>query len=218
MSVLARATRAVEAAVERGRVTPAVRTRFQVVALLVREERARVRADAGMSQGSRDARLKRLDGIATILATTAVRDPKLLALLADGADVPDAVKTLKRDMLKSAGIEAPPEEPAPAEPVAAGSTERQVVPQSVARKQLATPFLAPDFSSVRPTVRTHRLAGWELLNPLFTAFERADSGAPACMALPEPSFRRRPGGMELIVVSRGIRGGRRSPGRGLPRG
>ena len=43
MSVLARA-REVEAAAQRGRVTPAVRTKFQVVALLVREERARVRA------------------------------------------------------------------------------------------------------------------------------------------------------------------------------
>ena len=42
MSVLARAVRDVEAAVERGRVTAAVRTKFQVIALLVREEHARV--------------------------------------------------------------------------------------------------------------------------------------------------------------------------------
>ena len=45
ISVLARAVREVEAAAERGRVTPAVRTKFQVVALLVREEHARVRAE-----------------------------------------------------------------------------------------------------------------------------------------------------------------------------
>ena len=44
--VLARSVREVEAAVERGGpVRPSVRTKFQVVALLVREERARVRAD-----------------------------------------------------------------------------------------------------------------------------------------------------------------------------
>ena len=43
ISVLARAVREVEAAVQRGRATPAVRTKFQAVALLVREERARVR-------------------------------------------------------------------------------------------------------------------------------------------------------------------------------
>jgi superfamily II DNA or RNA helicase len=199
ISMLARTVRAVASAVEHGRVTPAVRARFQAVALLVREEHARVRADSTRSQTGRDAQLRRLDGIATILAKTAVRDPKLLALLADDAVVSDAVKSLKRDMLKSAGIEPAPEEIAPAEP-AAGSAriERRVVPQSVAMRQLATPFLAPDFSSVQPTVRPRRLAGWELLNPLFSAFERADSGAPACMALPAPTRRRVPGDRELM--------------------
>jgi SNF2 family DNA or RNA helicase len=199
ISMLARTVRAVASAVEHGRLTPAVRARFQAVALLVREEHARVRADSTRSQTGRDAQLRRLDGIATILAKTAVRDPKLLALLAEDAVVSDAVKSLKRDMLKSAGIEPAPEEIAPAEP-AAGSAriERRVVPQSVAMRQLATPFLAPDFSSVQPTVRPRRLAGWELLNPLFSAFERADSGAPACMALPAPTRRRVPGDRELM--------------------
>ena len=46
--MLARAVREVEAAAERGRVRPAGRTKFQVVALLVREERARVKADEGL--------------------------------------------------------------------------------------------------------------------------------------------------------------------------
>src|SRR5204863_1813617 len=66
VSVLARTVREVEAAARRGRVTPAVRTKFQAVALLLREERARVRAAAGSD--SHRAELKRLDGIATILA------------------------------------------------------------------------------------------------------------------------------------------------------
>ena len=44
VSVLARTVREVEAAARRGRVTPAVRTKFQAVALLLRDERARVRA------------------------------------------------------------------------------------------------------------------------------------------------------------------------------
>jgi len=185
--------------VERGRVTPMVRDRFQAVALLVREQAVRVRADSSRTQIGRDVQLKRLDGIATILAKTAVRDPKLLALLREDAVVSHAVKSLKRDMLKRAGIEPAPEEPAPAEP-APGSAgiERRVVPQSVATRQLATPFLAPDFSSVRPAVRPRRLAGWELLTPLFSSFERADSGAPACMALPAPTPRILPGDVELM--------------------
>src|SRR5689334_20604098 len=77
VSVLARNAREVEAAAQRGRVTPAVRTKFQAIALLLRDERARVLA-AGGSDSHRTEHLRRLDGIATILATTAVRDAGLM--------------------------------------------------------------------------------------------------------------------------------------------
>src|SRR5207237_7164308 len=77
ISVLARTAREVEAAAQRGRVTPSVRTKFQAVALLLRDERARVRAAAG-SDSHRAEQFKRLDGIATILATTAVPDAGLM--------------------------------------------------------------------------------------------------------------------------------------------
>jgi SNF2-related domain/Helicase conserved C-terminal domain len=196
-SVLARTVREVEAAAQRGRVTPAVRTKFQAVALLLREERARVRAAAG-SDGSRAEQLKRLDGIATILATTAVRDAGLLALLAEDADVSDAARSLRREMLRDVGIEPGPEEVArPAS--APADTERRVVPQSVISGQLANPFLAPDFSAVQErTARPRRLAGWELLGPLLSSFERAGAGAPACMDLPAPTARFTPPGLELM--------------------
>ena len=52
LSVLARNAREVEAAAQRGRVTPAVRTKFQAIALLLRDERARVRAAAGSDRSS----------------------------------------------------------------------------------------------------------------------------------------------------------------------
>jgi SNF2-related domain/Helicase conserved C-terminal domain len=200
ISVLARAVREVEAAAERGRVTPAVRTKFQVIALLLREERARIRAEETTSDARRAEQLKRLDGIATILARTAVRDSALLALLAEDAVVTDAARSLRRDMLRSAGIESTPDEVAPQEPApVAAVPERRVVPQSVISRQLANPFLAPDFSSARPTpVRTHRLAGWELLGPLLSSFERAGGGAAASMALPAPASLHAPGGRELM--------------------
>src|ERR1700684_4163900 len=82
VSMLARNARELEAAVQRGRVTPAVRTKFQAVAMLLRDERARVRA-ADVSDSHRTEQLKRLDGIATILATTAVRDAGPLGTLSD---------------------------------------------------------------------------------------------------------------------------------------
>ena len=150
MPVLARTVREVEAAVQRGRVMPSVRTKFQVVALLAREERARVRADETSSESQRTEQLKRLDGIAMILAQTAARDTSLLSLLAEDAVVSDAAKSLRRDMLRDAGLEAAAEEVAPPEPAAASAaTERRVVPQSVISRQLANPFLAPDFSAAR---------------------------------------------------------------------
>src|SRR3954470_14113919 len=81
-SVLARTVREVEAAVQSGRVTPAVRAKFQTVALMLREDRARVPAAARAgSDKQRAEQLKRLDGIAAILAMIAVRDAGLLALL-----------------------------------------------------------------------------------------------------------------------------------------
>jgi hypothetical protein len=199
VSVLARAVREVEAAVLRGRVTPSVRTKFQAIALILRDERARVRASSG-SDSRRAEQLKRLDGIATILATTAVRDSGLLALLADDADVSDAARALKRDMLRDLGIEPAPEPDAPAPAAAApAGTERRVVPQSVISGQLANPFLAPDFSAVpQRTTRPRRLPGWELLGPLLSSFERAGGGAPASMALPAPTARFTPAGLQLM--------------------
>ena len=199
VSVLARTVREVEAAVQRGRVTPAVRTKFQAVALLLREERARIRAAAG-TESRRAEQLKRLEGIATILATSAVRDPGLLALLAEDAVVSDAARSLTRDMLRDAGIEpvaevAPPPEPAPAP----AASERAVLPQSVLSRQLANPFLAPDFSAApKAAPRAGRLSGWELLGPLLNSFERAGGGDSACMPLPAPASRRAPAAMELM--------------------
>ena len=206
--VLARAVREVEAAGQRGPVVGSVRTKFQVVALLVREERARVKADGTSTVAHRAGQLKRLDGVATILAKTAARDTSLLALLAEDAVVSDAARSLKRDMLRTAGVETPPEEVTPTEPAADSTTastngsttsERRVVPQSVISRRLANPFQAPDFSNAAPrTGRQHQLATWELLGPLLSSFERAASGASACMDLPEPGSLRAPGGLELM--------------------
>ncbi|MDQ6642414.1 MAG: DEAD/DEAH box helicase, partial [Actinomycetota bacterium] len=159
-------------------------------------ERARVKADE-TSEAKRGEQLKRLDGIATILAKTAARDTSLLALLAEEAAVPDAARSLKRDMLVAGGADPAPEDDA-AEPMAASpTTERQVVPQSVISRKLANPFLAPDFSAAGTRVaRPRRLATWELLGPLFRSFEYG--GASSCMDLPEPTSLRAPHGLELM--------------------
>ncbi len=196
--MLARAVREIETAVQRG-AAMSVRTKFQVVALLVREERARVKTDEASSDAHRAAELKRLDGIATILAKTAARDTSLLSLLAEDAVVSDAARSLKREMLRTAGVDAP-EEPPPTDPADASATpERRVVPRSVVSRQLANPFLAPDFASAEQTkAQPRRLATWELLGPLLTSFERASSGASACMDLPEPGSLNAPGGRQLM--------------------
>jgi SNF2 family DNA or RNA helicase len=198
--VLAEVARDVDRAVQRPPTRPAVRTKFQVVALLVREERARVRADGTLNESRRTQELKRLDGVATMLARTAARDTSLLELLAEDARVSDAARAFKATVMRAGGLE-PPEEPAPAPaPVAAAAAENRVVPRSVLSRQLANPFLAPDFEAAaeRTATRARRLAGWELLEPLFRSFEQAAPGAPACMPLPEARAVSVPLGRELM--------------------
>ncbi|MGB3828484.1 MAG: DEAD/DEAH box helicase [Ornithinimicrobium sp.] len=193
--VLAMTVREVESEVQRGRVLPSIRTKFQVVGLLMREERARVKADEVQSGTRRAEELKRLDGIATILATTAARDTSLLGLLADDAAISDHARSLRRELLEAAGIEVPQESVEPPAPTAA--EQRRVVPRSVVSRQLANPFLEPDYSAAaKPTVKPRRLLGWELIGPLLKSFE--DGGAMSCMDLPEPVTARGPGGLELM--------------------
>jgi SNF2 family DNA or RNA helicase len=198
--VIAHAVREVGTALGSGRVTPATRTKFQAIALLLREERARVRTQENTSDARRAEQLKRLDDLATSLAKNAVRDPALLALLGEDAVVSDAARSLKRDMLRKAGIQTETEEPPPVEEAPAVAPAKPgVVPQSVVSRQMSNPFLAPDFSAARPSAaRPSRLAGWELLGPLLRSFERAGTGASTSMTLPAPSSRRVPGGHELM--------------------
>ncbi|MFC5175285.1 DEAD/DEAH box helicase [Nocardioides taihuensis] len=192
---LAKAVREVEHAVERRQLTSGQRARFQAVALLAREERARVRADETLTDAQRDNFLKRLEGVATILASTAAREPSLFSLLQDDADISEATKRIKRDMETAGGLEPAPE----AEPTfsAEQPAERRVVPRSVVSAQLANPFMPPDFSKAAPRTQG-KLVGWELIGPLLNAFEHPVPGAPACMALPDPLETRTPRGFELM--------------------
>jgi hypothetical protein len=199
VSALAGTVREVEAAVRRGRVTPHTRTRFHAVTLLLRDERLRVRSSSG-NDSQRAEQLKRLDAIAVVLARTAARDAGLLALLAEDSDSSDAARSLKREMLRELGITPAPEPIAPVQTATApAGTQRPVVPRSVISGKLANPFLAPDFSAVpQRASRALHLAGWELLGPLLSSFERAAGGAPACMPLPAPTAVLTPAGLELM--------------------
>jgi hypothetical protein len=197
--VLARAVREVESAAERGKLKPSARVKFQAVALLAREARAAVRSDTSTTEARRSSELKRLDGIGTILAKTAARDTSVLSLLAEDAVVTDAVRDLKLDMLRAAGVEsAPVEEAEPQVEATPASTaaERRVVPQSVISRQLANPFLTPTFSEQQKKVQPRLLAGWELLGPLFKSFEYA--GKRSSMDLPDPTVMHTASGSDLM--------------------
>lgn len=199
--VLARAAREVEAAVQKGPLKPANRARFQVAALLLREERARVKTSPDLTEAERSNEQKRLDGLAGILAKTAARDTSLISLLGDDAPITQAAKTLRRDLLLAAGVELSPDEliitqePKPVDTTA----EKQVVPQSVRQLQMSNPFLAPDFSNVpAQTARVNRLGNWELIEPLFRAFEYGSGGQAASMDLPEATTLVTSGRLDLM--------------------
>ncbi len=201
--ILARVAREVEAAAQRGPVKAANRTRFQVATMLLREERARLKTDTTMSEAERAEGQRRLDGLAAILAKTAARDTSLISLLQDDAPITPAARELRRDMLLAAGIELSPDElvVTTETPQPDLHAERQVVPQSVRQYQMANPFLAPDLSALQAKPKqeiSSRLANWELIEPLFRAFEHGAGGGAASMELPEPKSLQTPGRLELM--------------------
>ncbi|MCX7521239.1 DEAD/DEAH box helicase [Microbacterium sp. STN6] len=209
--VLARKVREVEAKVGDGKkLGPTNRTKFQVIAFLMREERARAKTDTTLTDAGRAEQLKRLDGIATILAKTAARDTSLIALLESANTPSETAQKLRRDWLLESGTELSPddliitsEKPKPRDEsvVPPELAERQVVPESVRARQLSNPFLPPDFSHA-PAASTprRRLDSWELLGPLYKSFEYGSGGQAASMELPPAPLvdRYSPRGTELM--------------------
>ena len=189
--VLARRVREVESKATTGKkLGPTNRTKFQVIALLMREERGRAKSDPALSDSARAEQLKRLDGIATILAKTAARDTSLISLLESTAPPSPAAQKMRRDWLLESGAELEPDDliitteaPKPKQEVLLSPelAQKQVIPQSVRARQLSNPFLAPDYEAAAERIasRARRLAGWELLEPLFRSFEKAAPGEPA---------------------------------------
>lgn len=206
--ILARKVREVEAKAQRGKLGPTNRVKFQVIAFLVREERARVKGDSELTDAARAELLKRLDGVATILAKTAARDTSLIQLLEVDQATSPVARRMRRDWLLESGAELAPDEliitdvaPVSAPVVPAALVERQVVPQQVVARREANPFLAPDLSA-RPSKETprRRLDSWELMGPLYKAFETGAGGGSATMDLPPvPEFDRlSPKGLEVM--------------------
>ncbi|MDL9981152.1 DEAD/DEAH box helicase [Microbacterium sp. ASV49] len=206
--ILARKVREVEAKAQRGKLGPTNRVKFQVIAFLVREERARVKADTEVTDAVRSELLKRLDGVATILAKTAARDTSLIQLLEVDQATSPVAKRMRRDWLLESGAELAPDEliitdvaPVQAPVVPAALAERQVVPPQVEARRDANPFLPPDLTLRQPaSTARRRLDGWELMGPLYKAFEIGAGGGSATMPLPPvPEFDRlSPRGLEVM--------------------
>ena len=201
--VLARAVREVEAAASRGKVAGHNRTKFQVAALLVREERQRAKEDHEASAAHKQEALKRMDGLAAIMAKTAAKDTTLIALLAPEAKVSEAAKKMRRDFLVQSGAVLAPEDLIIVDEAVTPAPEaaKQVVPASVRQAQLANPFLAPDFAAYqKPQAAAEGLLiNWELIEPLFRAFEQGTGGGVASMELPSGTDVHTPGGVDLMV-------------------
>ena len=148
--ILARKVREVEAKAQRGKLGPTNRVKFQVIAFLVREERARVKADTAITDAARAELLKRLDGVATILAKTAARDTSLIQLLEVDQAASPVARRMRRDWLLESGAELPPDEliitdtaPASAPVVPPALAQRQVIPTQIEARQMAQPVPRP---------------------------------------------------------------------------
>lgn len=201
---LAKTVREVEKTVQKhGKVPSSYRNKYLVVAMLMREERERA-LKTDIPEAERQETLKRLDGIAGILAQTAARDTSLIPMLESDEPLSPAAQEIKRDLLLRAGMQlsvddllvmAEQEETDPLE-------EKQVVPESVVQRSMLNPFLAPDFSRVKAEKKRvgQTLGNWELMGPLLRAFEQGAGGGSATMDLPEPlpGDRYAPQGMKLM--------------------
>ena len=154
--ILARKVREVEAKAQRGKLGPTNRVKFQVIAFLVREERARVKADTTLADSARSELLKRLDGVATILAKTAARDTSLIQLLEVDQAASPVARRMRRDWLIESGAELAPDELIITD-VAPAATN--VVPAALARApgRSADDRVAPDGQPV-PRPRPRRRA------------------------------------------------------------
>ena len=189
--ILARRVREVEAKSMEGKVGPAKRTKFQVIALLVREERARIKSDTTITAAARTELLKRLDGVATILAKTAALDTSLLRLLDGNATPGPAAQRMRLEWLIESGAEVTPEEmrsasstPVRTPTVPAELAAKQVLPASVPSRVRANPLPRPRLSHLRDEeYRPGLLARWDLMDPLYRAFEQGAGGGAASMTL-----------------------------------
>jgi SNF2-related domain/Helicase conserved C-terminal domain len=199
IAVLAQAAARVDAEVQRRRVTPTTRATFQAIGMLIRELRTQAKTER-MPEVQRAATLKRFDGLAAALARTSAKEPSLFTLLTDDIDLLPGTNTALRELRQKAGLEVTEVEPAPPVETPFKREERHVVPQSVIARQLANPFLAPDYSaaSASPRQRPRLLADWELLNPLLRAFETSNPGVTSAMALPSPAHAHIAPGLELM--------------------
>ncbi|QOR69093.1 DEAD/DEAH box helicase [Ruania alkalisoli] len=207
LPILARRVREVEAKSVKGKVGPTNRIKFQVIALLVREERARIKGDASITNGARAEVLKRLDGVATILARTAAQDTSLLSLLDPQGAPSAAAQRMRNEWLLESGAELSEEELVIKEPqqrkttvVPAELADRQVVPTQVRARVRANPFLEPDLSTRIPAAENGYLSGWDLMDPLYRAFEQGAGGGAATMNLPAAPRRDifSPAGLQLM--------------------
>lgn len=220
--ILARKVREIEAKAQRGKLGPTNRVKFQVIAFLVREERARVKADGEITDGARAELLKRLDGVATILAKTAARDTSLIQLLEVDQAASPVARRMRRDWLLESGADLAEDEliitdaaPVQAPVVPAALAQRQVVPPQIDARRESNPFLAPEVTAPPVSSTRRRLDGWELMGPLYKAFETGAGGRAASMDLPEvPEFDRlSPKGLEIMPHQsrflEAVRGGHR---------
>lgn len=207
LPILARRVREVEAKSVKGKVGPTNRVKFQVIALLVRQERARIKNEAEISTSARAEMLKRLDGVATILARAAAQDTSLLSLLDPDGEPGPAAQQMRNKWLLESGAELSDEElviKAPArrrtQVVPQELASRQVVPKQVRARAKANPFLEPDLSTPRVDDTPGYLSGWDLMGPLYRAFESGSGGGSASMSLPPVPRKDRysPAGLTLM--------------------
>ncbi|WP_033799876.1 DEAD/DEAH box helicase [Tropheryma whipplei] len=185
LSALARTVREVEMSLVRKRIGPSSVMRFHAVALLLRQERARVKSDPDITDTVRTELIRRLDGLAAVMVRIAARDTALMSIVTPDAPVSDGALLYRRRLLSQIGVIDSDGESSEIREAAPPPPSLELYPQSVKMYHATHIFRPPGPDMESDLVPIIRLANWDLVGSVFKAFSQG--GASVCKSLPAPS-------------------------------
>lgn len=195
VSHILKISRKLEQAVKKGPLSRADRDRFQVVALIARSQKQKLKTTGE----ERKFTEPKLDQVGSALAKIAIRDASLIGLLESTAPSTHQASNMLRQIVGVFAQKQREDNPdalsCTIEPITPSRQDSYQIPDmaqlspSVISKMRSDPFCAPGhLRPIIPNSNFWRLKSWDLLGEVLKAFEAPVVQGAACMAMPEQTF------------------------------